>query len=107
MRENWSGRGDSTPRPQPWQGCALPLSYTRTPSQMLAPQALPVSTLLDGRRFLVDRLGDVHNGPLPVARREGAAYQGKPTTGRNAKCQSTERPYSPSSNSSASNPSRS
>ena len=26
----WSGRGDSNPRPQPWQGCALPLSYTRT-----------------------------------------------------------------------------
>ena len=28
--ENWSGRWDSNPRPQPWQGCALPLSYTRT-----------------------------------------------------------------------------
>src|SRR5713226_1216456 len=28
-RRNWSGRGDSNPRPQPWQGCALPLSYTR------------------------------------------------------------------------------
>src|SRR3954463_7676306 len=28
----WSGRRDSNPRPQPWQGCALPLSYTRTPS---------------------------------------------------------------------------
>jgi hypothetical protein len=27
--ENWSGRRDSNPRPQPWQGCALPLSYTR------------------------------------------------------------------------------
>ena len=26
---NWSGRRDSNPRPQPWQGCALPLSYTR------------------------------------------------------------------------------
>ena len=25
----WSGRRDSNPRPQPWQGCALPLSYTR------------------------------------------------------------------------------
>jgi hypothetical protein len=25
----WSGRWDSNPRPQPWQGCALPLSYTR------------------------------------------------------------------------------
>ena len=27
--EDWSGRRDSNPRPQPWQGCALPLSYTR------------------------------------------------------------------------------
>ena len=30
--EVWSGRGDSNPRPQPWQGCALPLSYTRISS---------------------------------------------------------------------------
>ena len=29
--EEWSGRRDSNPRPQPWQGCALPLSYTRAP----------------------------------------------------------------------------
>ena len=28
-RAHWSGRRDSNPRPQPWQGCALPLSYTR------------------------------------------------------------------------------
>jgi hypothetical protein len=28
-RALWSGRRDSNPRPQPWQGCALPLSYTR------------------------------------------------------------------------------
>ena len=27
----WSGRRDSNPRPQPWQGCALPLSYARVP----------------------------------------------------------------------------
>ena len=27
--EIWSGRWDSNPRPQPWQGCALPLSYAR------------------------------------------------------------------------------
>ena len=26
---NWSGRRDLNPRHQPWQGCALPLSYTR------------------------------------------------------------------------------
>jgi hypothetical protein len=29
--EIWSGRRDSNPRPQPWQGCALPLSYARVP----------------------------------------------------------------------------
>src|SRR3954452_5612752 len=26
---DWSGRRDSNPRPRPWQGRALPLSYTR------------------------------------------------------------------------------
>ena len=31
--EIWSGRWDSNPRPQPWQGCALPLSYTRGPKR--------------------------------------------------------------------------
>jgi hypothetical protein len=30
--KSWSGRRDSNPRPQPWQGCALPLSYARAPS---------------------------------------------------------------------------
>src|SRR4028119_365026 len=29
----WSGRRDSNPRPQPWQGCALPLSYARAPAR--------------------------------------------------------------------------
>ena len=27
--ENWSGKRGSNSRPQPWQGCALPLSYSR------------------------------------------------------------------------------
>ena len=26
----WSGKRDLNPRPQPWQGCTLPLSYSRT-----------------------------------------------------------------------------
>jgi hypothetical protein len=30
VRKDWSGRRDSNPRPQPWQGCALPLSYARS-----------------------------------------------------------------------------
>lgn len=28
--EKWSGRRDLNPRPQPWQGCTLPLSYSRS-----------------------------------------------------------------------------
>jgi hypothetical protein len=27
--KKWSGKRDSNSRPQPWQGCALPLSYSR------------------------------------------------------------------------------
>ena len=30
--QNWSGRRGSNPRLQPWQGCTLPLSYSRTHS---------------------------------------------------------------------------
>jgi hypothetical protein len=26
----WSGKGDLNPRPSPWQGDALPLSYSRS-----------------------------------------------------------------------------
>jgi hypothetical protein len=29
QKRKWSGRGDSNARHQPWQGCALPLSYAR------------------------------------------------------------------------------
>jgi hypothetical protein len=36
---NWSGRRDSNPRPQPWQGCALPLSYTRSSNRVRPPSA--------------------------------------------------------------------
>src|SRR5512136_2526316 len=28
----WSGKRDSNPRLQPWQGCTLPLSYSRSVS---------------------------------------------------------------------------
>ena len=28
----WSGKRGSNSRPQPWQGCALPLSYSRNPT---------------------------------------------------------------------------
>jgi hypothetical protein len=36
LGEFWSGRRDSNPRPQPWQGCALPLSYARLLYALLA-----------------------------------------------------------------------
>ena len=35
-RNVWSGRWDSNPRPQPWQGCALPLSYARRSPMLLS-----------------------------------------------------------------------
>ena len=35
---DWSGRRDSNPRPQPWQGCALPLSYARTAHLLSLPR---------------------------------------------------------------------
>ena len=37
----WSGRWDSNPRPQPWQGCALPLSYTRIRKRVRRPRPQP------------------------------------------------------------------
>jgi hypothetical protein len=39
--ERWSGRWDSNPRPQPWQGCALPLSYTRIRKRVRRPRPQP------------------------------------------------------------------
>ena len=44
---NWSGRRDLNPRPSPWQGDALPLSYSR-----IRPEAVyrPVPCLVNARR---------------------------------------------------------
>ena len=44
---NWSGRRDSNPRLQPWQGCALPLSYARI-KPFLAHSTLSVTTVSQG-----------------------------------------------------------
>ena len=47
----WSGRGDSNPRPSPWQGDALPLSHFRsmntnyTENQQLIPRFYSQSTV--------------------------------------------------------------
>jgi Ala-tRNA(Pro) deacylase len=48
----WSGRRDSNPRPQPWQGCALPLSYTRIQKGMAA---LPPGECYAKRLVLLQR----------------------------------------------------
>jgi len=37
----WSGRRDSNPRPRPWQGRALPLSYTRITENWRSASAPP------------------------------------------------------------------
>lgn len=37
LNHNWSGRWDLNPRPSPWQGDALPLSYSRAPIYSLGP----------------------------------------------------------------------
>src|SRR5579863_7401077 len=42
--ETWSGRRDSNPRPRPWQGRALPLSYTRI--REMAGEGSPVTAEL-------------------------------------------------------------
>ena len=55
---NWSGRRDSNPRPQPWQGCALPLSYTRIRAAFFShrPNFLCQKGRRLGNRFRVVRL---------------------------------------------------
>jgi hypothetical protein len=71
----WSGRRDSNPRPQPWQGCALPLSYTRIRDSRAVLAARPgycpkaagsASALLqfsDRRVTASQNCGE--NGPIP------------------------------------------
>ena len=61
--ENWSGRWDSNPRPQPWQGCALPLSYTRTPNHRSALNFKSVVVICHTSRLVVDRAGTVYSDP--------------------------------------------
>ena len=71
--ENWSGRRDSNPRPRPWQGRALPLSYTRVrwicDRAMSAAKAVPIAKREGpmqpwqrGRKFSTGRLAfDAHD----------------------------------------------
>src|SRR6266852_4247715 len=75
---NWSGRWDSNPRPRPWQGRALPLSYARIRSihiipgegggkDLRGPAALPIVRAMppppstpDHLFARLDRLGIAH-----------------------------------------------
>src|SRR5208282_3788592 len=43
-RNKWSGKRDSNPRLQPWQGCTLPLSYSRIVSFVFYQNQARVST---------------------------------------------------------------
>ena len=42
----WSGRRDLNPRLQPWQGCTLPLSYSRSTGKDMYPLPLVLSSVL-------------------------------------------------------------
>ena len=39
-RNRWSGKRDLNSRRQPWQGCTLPLSYSRSAREILYPHGL-------------------------------------------------------------------
>src|SRR2546425_755152 len=51
---DWSGKRESNPRLQPWQGCTLPLSYSRSrpgaPGARRYYRAIPESVKESGRR---------------------------------------------------------
>ena len=63
--KDWSGRRDSNPRPQPWQGCALPLSYARAdrlrdphpPANLIRPRTSPPSRYIEEAPGLGKRHG--------------------------------------------------
>src|SRR5260370_33238385 len=68
----WSGRRDSNPRPRPWQGRALPLSYTRirlgkadwTASAMLCQMATGFATAPGCRAFCLVRAPSATPTPI-------------------------------------------
>ena len=62
----WSGRGDSNPRPPPWQGGILPLNYFRFLSTLcLLACAFAISRRVPRRRFELLRAYAHH--PLKMA----------------------------------------
>ncbi len=68
----WSGRRDSNPRPQPWQGCALPLSYARAPAIRLSKRVR--AAVQEGLRLHSDEPDADHTPP----RRHGAGLHISP-----------------------------
>src|SRR3974390_205266 len=62
LQKIWSGRRGSNPRPRPWQGRALPLSYTRV------------------RKMLAATRGAGNGRPMPNAAGECNAREGTRTT---------------------------
>lgn len=73
--EIWSGRRDSNPRPQPWQGCALPLSYTRSHGRWPQRRAYMAEVKNECNR---------NSGPLrsPAAMEPSRVRQGSPSLAR-------------------------
>ena len=51
IQENWSGKRGSNPRPRPWQGRALPLSYFRISATILLYHCNVVCQVLVLRNF--------------------------------------------------------
>ena len=77
--ENWSGRRDSNPRPRPWQGRALPLSYARAP---IRPGRCRKAVLIGLFRRLGKRRQNLSRGPEDAAdtcriRCRGSARSGR------------------------------
>jgi hypothetical protein len=83
---DWSGRRDLNPRPSPWQGDALPLSYSRIRPEAVYRAATRRSTrtglppLGTPKKELTDR----HSPPRPPAARQGQRSPLPPPGGRRA-----------------------
>src|SRR5215471_3103328 len=103
MSINWSGRRDSNPRPRPWQGRALPLSYTRVRwiygRAMSAAKAEPIAKSPAPMQPVAKGAQSVGNGPpFPrAAIRRGAGKAGVQVTetaisGQNIGLAGRERP---------------
>ena len=61
----WSGRGDSNPRPPPWQGGVLPLNYFRLPTLCILADSAAMFKSVPRRRFELLRAYAHH--PLKMA----------------------------------------